>query len=376
MKSVVRMGAVLVVGLVLAGCLVTKTTATATVTPPEPGVTAFGSAFSMDEGRLVVRAVRSGEPVVYVYDAAGAGWTHSATIAVPDDWSYAWGTALAVSGDTIAITDPARDGGGVVTLYDRRDGAWHSGQTFGDGGGEWTNYAAGVWLGGDGLLIRTGIVCDLFCNAGRWELFRRNGTEFQPAINSPAGRSGKDLSVGVDGGHFAIGNPGFFETDYGSPFANALMVVDTDAQPPQVRLDEVVPTEDQTGEPTVTGIFGKVDLSGDVLAYEGRSGTDRVLTIRRYNGTTYQQEATFPLTFAPASVSVLPGAVLVADPVVGAWHVYAYWEGAWQQSSDLAAPEPATAFGVPPVAVGNKVAVRGNGVIRVLTVEVVNQTAS
>lgn len=377
MRAKVALGiAAVMVAAALSGCLVTTSSHTATIAAPDAGVVGFGSALSMDEGRLVARAVRAGSPVVYVFDSVGSGWVHSATITAPPPASESWGSFVAVSGDTIAVADPGRSTGpteqyGMVTIYDRREGTWQSGQTL-TSDREWTNFAAGVWLTGDGLVVRSDRVCDSVCSVGQWDLYQRYGTQFRAAFTSRPERTGIGLSVGVDQGRIALGNPGFHDIDLGV-YDNALLVVDANVRLPSIVLDETVPVGDPFGtEPIIVDQFRKVDLSGDLLAYENCCGVDRKLRIRRFDGSTYQQEAWFPLAAPAAEVSVMPDVVLVGDPSIGGWQTYAFSGGSWQRGTNLAAPDAvAASFTTPPVAVGNKIAVRGNGVIHVLTIQVV-----
>ena len=78
-----RIVPVLACVLALSACLVTRPSEVHVVTAPDASATGFGSAFSMDEQRLVARAVSEGSPVVYVFDAFGSGWEHTATISAP-----------------------------------------------------------------------------------------------------------------------------------------------------------------------------------------------------------------------------------------------------------------------------------------------------
>ena len=156
-KTLRALSVAVLCAVTLTACLETRVGDRRTVAPPETGVTEFGSAFSMDEGRLVVRALRNERPVLYVYDATGdGGWTHSATIE-DIDGTRDWGSDVAVSGDTIAVKDSGVDDGtgfsfGGITIYDLVDGTWTMGQSFGTGTFE---SFGGMWLTGDSLLIRS-----------------------------------------------------------------------------------------------------------------------------------------------------------------------------------------------------------------------------
>ncbi|NLD77236.1 MAG: hypothetical protein GX643_11275 [Acidimicrobiales bacterium] len=368
-----RIVPVLACVLALSACLVTRPSEVHVVTAPDASATGFGSAFSMDEQRLVARAVSEGSPVVYVFDAFGSGWEHTATISAPPTATDAWGSSVAVSGDTIAVADPYFPATGTVelgrvTLYSADGGAWAIAQQI-TAGQDWTSFAAGVWLSERGLVVQSGANCDSTCSVGTWTLYHRYGQFFSKAFQTSPGVG---LSVGVDEGRFALGNPGGYDIDsYGRD--NALRVIDANVTLPHFILDEVVPLGDPYGtDPLTTDLFRKVDISGDLLAYESCCSSDDRLHIRRFDGTTYQPEATFPLDEQSESVVALPGLVMVADPDEGEWHTYAFHDGEWKRSSDLPAPDHvAGQFEVPPVAVGDRVAVAGDGVIHILTVEVV-----
>lgn len=367
----------------LAGCLKATVTDAQVVGPPDTGATAFGSAFSMDEGRLGARAMLGGAPVVYVFDADGAGWTHTATIAPPPGSTSAWGRSLAVSGDTIVIADPWRalpgiEEYGLVRIYDLRDGTWHAGQQL-TAGTDWSNFGDGVWLTGSGLLVRSGIVCDATCGAGQWDLYQRYGGTFRQAFTSRPERTGYKLSVGVDQGRIAVGNPGFFDYDFSGGYDNGLMVLDANVRLPAILLDEIEPLGDPyEDEPVlVTDLYRTVDLSGDLLAYESCCASDQRLHIRRFDGVSYQPEATFDLTEQATWISVLPDLILVADAGDGVWHTFNRHDGEWTRSNDVPAPDPvAGGFATAPVAVGDRIAVRGDNVIHVLTLDVVDLGSS
>lgn len=380
MMRTMRTAAVgLACALVLSACLITKATDTTTVSAPDAGATGFGSVFAMDEGRLVARAMVGGSPVVYVFDASGDDWVHSATITPPFGASPYWGNAVAVSGDTIAIGDSAYyienvNSWGRVEVRRLNGGTWNLSQMLLPTG-EWEPFGAGLWLSGDGLVVRSDIACDASCSNGSWSLYYRSGSQFQHAYSA---RNSAYLSVGADAGRFAVGSPGFADDVYiGSYGDNALRVIDSNVMLPAFVVNEQVPLGDPFGEdPLTTRLFRKVDLSGDLLAYESCCTSDDRLHVRRYDGTTYQPEVTFDVTEQSAAVAVLAnGAVLVADAADGVWHVYAQdGEGTWGNSTDLTLPA-GTSFATAPVTVGNKVATRGANVINVVTIDIVDTEA-
>jgi hypothetical protein len=357
--------------LLLSACLVTRAATTRTVTAPNPAATGFGSAFHLDEDRLVVRAEVGGSPVVYVFDDAGSGWQHHSTIAAPPSASGSWARSISVSGDEIAIADPGRETGngfdsyGAVTVHRWSGTRWTIAQTL-TSGRDWDQFAAGVWLGDDGLVVSSSSVCDGVCSDGAWTLYHRYGFGFSPVFRTTPGI---DVSVGVDAGRFAIGVPGGYN-ETGSAYDNTLRVIDANVTLPRFVLDQTVPIWDDDGGET-TGLFRSVDLSGDVLAYESCCTSDARLHLRRFDGSDYRPEATFPLSEASAGVVAMDDLVLVADAAAGVFRAYAFHDGEWERSSDLKVPAGA-GFAVPPVAAGDRVAVAGNGSVHILTVEVVD----
>ena len=129
-------------------------------------------------------------------------------------------------------------------------------------------------------MVREDSHCDSYCSSGGWHLYQRDGDWFRPAVTSAPERGSFGLSVGVDQGRFAIGNPGYHQPETGL-FDNALAVIDANVVRPAFVVDETVPYGDPYGaEPVNTGYFRHVDLSGDVLAHESCCSTDHRLHIR------------------------------------------------------------------------------------------------
>lgn len=369
-----RMVAVAMVGaLVLSACIETRATDAQVVTAPDAAATGFGSAFAMDEDRLAVRAEVGGAPVVYVFDAVGTTWDHSATLTPPSTASGAWARTLSISGDVLAVADPGVMGTeteeyGVIDVYEHTGGAWAALTTV-RSGRAWSSFASGVSLAGDNLVIRSAGVCDFYCSPGGWRLYRRDGQTFAPA----SGSGGPTLTVGIDGDRIALTEAGYWDWESYTGFDNVLSVRGGDGQ---LLLNERVPVGDpDSGDPGVFDLFTDVDLSGDLLAYESCCTSDSNLYVRRFDGSTYVAEASFPVSEQSAGFSVLAnGVILVADAGDGVWHSYARHEGTWQHSTDLALPAGAS-FSKRPVAAGNRVAVAGTEAIHVLTVEAVDVTA-
>lgn len=358
-----------VLGLVaLAGCVPVTVPDQVAIAPPNPSATRFAESFSMDEGRVVASARVGASPVVYVFDRTASGWSHSATLTPSPGSSSLWGSEVAVSGDTLAIAD-AGSGGTIpsaVEIYDLGPGGWTRAQIITDGVAyDWPSLFT-LGLTGDGLLVHEGsTVCDQSpCPTAPWTLYQRSDGVFAPVFASGRTRTAIEISIGVDQGRLALGGPGYGEVD------SNLMAWDAGVVPAQAIVDETM----SVGDGRFEGPYRHVDLSGGLLAYEsccpGPAPAGATLDIRRDSGSGYAPEASFLTARNIASISVLPEAVLVADHDVGRWHTFVMRDGVWQRGNDIQAPDAVAAtFPGPPMAVGNEVAVRGDGVLWVLTVD-------
>lgn len=363
--------AVVVGAVVLPGCLITEVTQTQTITAPDPNATAFGSAFSMDERRAVVRAVVDGRPVVYVFDAVGPGWEHQATLVAPDDASENWGASVAVSGDDLAIADPSAEinetleSYGSVEIFRWADGAWTQTERR-VAAGRYTNYGAGVWMSGTGLLTWTRPACDLYCTTGSWSYSQRGPDGYQHVRQATTGHH---LAVGVDGGRFAFGAT--VDTSWLDPAEDAHLGVFHDTNPTWDLVGESVPYWIGEVEEDPSGVFRNVDIGGRVMAYENCCGWGRGLHIRRLSNAAYQPEASFPLIKRSDGLLVLGDLILLADRTGPIFHSLSYVNGRWKGSNDLELPA-GTSFSVRPVAAGNRVMVGGANAVHILTVDLVD----
>lgn len=353
---------------------------TQTVGAPDAGASNFANsashpsvprAVAMDTARLVVPADLGGNRVVYVFDLAGDDtWAYSATITAPTDSTDSWGDHVAVAGSIIAVADPGfvNAGGenyGRVHVYDLQAGTWNQSEVL-SLGGSFVLFGRGVWLGGDGLVVREGIYCDGDCGAGRWYFYERGaGTSFALSFSR---RGALDLDVGVDGPRMAVARPGFDNVFSCDPVADSnLIVTDTGPNPATVLHDEVVPLAGSTCQGSPDDWFRTVDISGDVLATEICCGSQQRLRIQRFNGTQYVEESSLPIGGLSDGLAAVPSAVFRADFASAQLHAYVFDGTIWQVGPDLALPSDIDA-GSPVVAAGPRVAVVGDGNVTVLTI--------
>src|SRR5450755_1144879 len=151
---------------------------TQTLTAPDVGATGFGDGFSLDPTHAVAAATLGSTRVVYVFGLNPNGtWSHTATIHAPAGATHSWGAYLAVSGNTIAVSDPdfmANTGdAGNIAIFNLVSGTWTLVQTLREQT-QFVNFAQGIWLTGNGLVVRNGIYCDSSCNYGNWFVYQRN----------------------------------------------------------------------------------------------------------------------------------------------------------------------------------------------------------
>ena len=376
-----RMVAVAMVGvLVLSACIETRATDTQVVTAPDAAATGFGRVFSFDDDRLAARALLDGEPVVYVFDDAGSGWEHTATITAPPTAGGGWGASVAVRGDVLAVatpggltTDPSEYG--TVDVYDLVGSEW---QPFTRlvGGSEFGRFADGVRIDGNRLMVFSGGTCDFVCSDGWTAGYRREGPTYVPSGGYSVAPDGTSAS---GGGRGAIAVPGWYDFDnntYGDD--STLRVYGADGE--TLLYERRRYPDYGLLQPGYVDYFTNVGIYGDVLAYENCCEYDHgeccasesKIHVRRYDGTTYVPEASFDVTERSAGIKVLANdVILVADGSEEVWHTYARQDGTWQHSTDLAPPD-GVAFVSRPAVAGNRIALRGDEAIHVLTVEAVD----
>jgi hypothetical protein len=156
----------------------------------------FGAALAID-GTTVVAGAPGTDPevsgsstgAVYVFTLSAATLTLDQTLAASDASDFdAFGSALALSGDTLAIGAPGADpdqgtgnGTGAVYIFSRAGGSWTE-QTklastlLGDG----DSFGASVALAGDTLLVGASGDDARGNEAGAIYLFQRSGTDWLP----------------------------------------------------------------------------------------------------------------------------------------------------------------------------------------------------
>lgn len=180
-------------------------------------IAGFSSAVAVDGETVLVgeggNSMTSG--IVYIYSKDGMGaWTESDRIVADDAYEGdGFGTAIALSGNTLLVTAPNQnDGAGAVYVFDRAsDGGWSQS----------TRLTTGATMSGDGLGSAMAVSEDLlilgaaskFKSAGAAIVFTRDtagswsGGDMIVAADSSEG----DLfgaSVATKGGHLFVGAPG------------------------------------------------------------------------------------------------------------------------------------------------------------------------
>ncbi|MFQ5551393.1 MAG: choice-of-anchor B family protein, partial [Gemmatimonadales bacterium] len=146
---------------------------------PQPSMTGFGQAVAVAGDQILV-----GEPLntyqtgfVFVFERNRDGeWSEIAAVSASDaSWGDRFGRTIAVDGNTMAVSAPGVDVGGVVYVFERSGGDWNEVARLtaddvspGDGfGNEWS-----VALSGDNLLVGADIQAN---QTGAVYAFKRDG---------------------------------------------------------------------------------------------------------------------------------------------------------------------------------------------------------
>ena len=127
--------------------------------------------------------------------------------------------------------------------------------------------------------------------------------------------------------------------------------------------------DQSTGEILNDSRYRKVDISGDVIAYENCCRGEQAVRILRAGANGYGLEATLPYAGPSNWLSVVPDVVLLADQRKKAWSTFVRKDGIWTAGADIAAPDAvAGEFRQQPIASADRLAVKGDGAIWVLTI--------
>jgi hypothetical protein len=325
-------------------------TSAQTLTPPNPAATNFGSTgYSLDESRAVVAATVGATRVVYVFDLQPNGtWSNTATIPAPAGSTTYWGQSLAVSANTVAVTDPADEGAtggsGRLDVFDRVGGAWSRVQVLRIDEPFRTFATAGVWLAGDGMVVQEWGYCDSFCYFGKWFIYERNASnQFAQTV---APRSpGYGMRAGVDAGRFAVATPCVPE------YQAELTVLNTATSPASVALRDSLPCTGSLDE------VQRVDVAAGVLVTETCCADTTELDVRRQTATGYVPEAKIPISRPSDGLVVVRGVILRADAAAKVLHSHIPVNGQWVPGLDIPLPADADVAGI--VAARRLVAFRG-----------------
>ena len=373
-----RRGSVLAVAVACAlalaslpGCIIV--TGTTSVVAPDAGATDFARSFAMDANRIAATALLDGGVVVYVYDRDGSEWSHSATIPVPTEAYRLRSIRLAISGDLLAVTDPtfydnANGAGGNregrVLVFERTGATWDQVQSMLPLGN--VTFISGVWMARDTLVVAEPRDCDLPCRVGDVVAYRRTGGAFtDPVVVAPADVF---LTGGTGPGRIAMATQAYHGLE-GTRDAS-LRVIDVTGDIRTVLSVTKPNTLPMTSGYQPDGTFRRVDLAGELLAFESCCANEQRIGVARDTGSGYVAEAAIPVEGPSDWLAVLPDAVLAADSGLGAFRTYTRRDGRWQRSADIAAPDAVAAtFDPQPQATQQRVALRGDERLWIMTID-------
>jgi len=230
----------------------------------------FGTAIAVDGDTIAVSAPQdSGGGAVYVFerDAAGGDFREQARLAHPapaNDLKF--GASLALAGDTLLVGVPGDDrdrvDGGAVFFFTRDGSLWGAGTRLAPTAPQaaaW--FGSGVALDGDRLAVGATGESSAAFTSGAVYVFERSGAGFRQQARVVAGNAGvADLfgdSVALAGDTLAVGAVGA-STSQGSSGAVYLFAREGDAWPQTQQLG--------ASNASFGAAFGaRVALAGDIL---------------------------------------------------------------------------------------------------------------
>jgi len=133
------------------------------IPPPADNLVEFGSSVAISGGTAVVVAsstlvpdaqgvLQGQQGQAFIYTSSGGAWSSTpvATLTAPSA-SGQFGSAVAVSGNTVVVSDPNASPGGSVYLYTEGSGGWPATPTLTLTDPAW--YPGDPWKGGFGLSL-------------------------------------------------------------------------------------------------------------------------------------------------------------------------------------------------------------------------------
>ena len=182
--------------LALAAAVLAPAHALADAGEPSHANDFFGGAIDLDGDRLAVGVVGSNADgldagLVHVYSYERGEWRLTAQLANPADSPAhgAFGRALALAGDSLAVAATIADTRGVVHVFTRQGDAWSEQARLDDPNTDHDDFGRALALAGDTLaVVATGRVRDRGELPPRATIFRRDGDQWreQARLDLPA----------------------------------------------------------------------------------------------------------------------------------------------------------------------------------------------
>ncbi len=170
----------------------------------------FGNRVVLDGDTLAVAAERStsGDPAVFVFTRANDVWTLQQELALPNSDADAFGDALSLQGDTLAVGAPLDSEGGVsagaVFVYARQGTSWMQQKLIPSDAESGDRFGESVSIDGDALLVGAPFAGSRGRNSGKAYLFRRTGDSWSETDIVITDATVEDAQFG-----FAVGLVGF-----------------------------------------------------------------------------------------------------------------------------------------------------------------------
>ena len=153
---------------------------------PNPTINgSFGYRVALDGDTLAVAAERNGagEPTVFVFVRANDAWTLQQELTPPSADAGAFGDALSLQGDTLAVGAPLdAEGGpsaGAVFVYERQGTSWTHQKLVASQTESGARLGESVSIDGDALLVGAPFADSRGSNSGKAYLFRRTDSSWR-----------------------------------------------------------------------------------------------------------------------------------------------------------------------------------------------------
>jgi hypothetical protein len=177
-----------------------------TLTPDAGSSFAFGSAVAVGGDTIVVSG--SGSEAAWVFVRSGTTWTEQQKLTPSDGGSsvsYGFGASVAISGDVVVIGARYRGNDGAVYVYERSGATWTEQAILPEAG--WSvavsgdTFVAGSPYAGDGVTTETGTARVFVRSGATWS------EQAELAAVEPAGGDRFGAAVAIDGDAIVVGAP-------------------------------------------------------------------------------------------------------------------------------------------------------------------------